>query len=255
VREDGGVLTLARSVSERGELVLLRRADSTLELRVNGLFAMDTAETTSERLLASRALESVDTATVGLSVLVGGLGLGFTVAALLDDPRVARVVVAEIEPDLVRWHRDGIVPSPTLNPFWAAGAPHNGSDLRPASGQQTLLDDPRVEVVVADVGDFVVAQKAQTYDLVLLDVDNGPGFLLYDRNAAIYREPFLTACRAALRPGGSVAIWSAGASASLADAVGTVFGTTEVVPVSVNLNERRTHYHLYLGRTPRAGGR
>jgi spermidine synthase len=232
LREDGGVLTLARSVSERGELALLRRPDGALELRVNGLFAMDTVETTSERLLASHALESIEPTTTGLSVLVGGLGLGFTVAALLDDPRVSRVMVAEIEPELVRWHRDGIVPAP----------------------RNTLLDDPRLDVVIADVRDLVVEQPAQTHDLVLLDVDNGPGFLLYHRNAAIYREPFLTACRAVLRPGGSIAIWSASASTSLADAVGAVFGAAEVIPVAVTLNERRTYYHVYLGRLPRAEG-
>jgi spermidine synthase len=230
------VLTLARSVSDRGELALLRRADGTLELRVNGLFAMDTAETSSERLLASHALGSIDAASVGLSVLVGGLGLGFTVAALLDDPRVVRVVVAEIEPDLVRWHRNGVIPSPRL----VESARHRGADAG-------LLDDPRIEVLAGDVRDVVAAQPARTYDVVLLDVDNGPGFLLYDRNADIYREPFLTACRAALRPGGSIAIWSACESTPLADAVGAVFEAADVIPVAVTLNERRTHYHLYRG--------
>jgi spermidine synthase len=233
-REDGVVLTLASSVSERGELTLLRRADGELELRVNGLFAMDTAETTSERLLASAsvdaAVEDGRSDGAALRVLVGGLGLGFTVAALLEDRRVAGVVVAEIEPDVVRWHRRGLVPHPS------------------GRAESSLLDDPRVEVLTADVREVVAARSA-AYDLVLLDVDNGPGFLLYADNAAIYREPFLATCARAVRSGGVVAIWSASEATALREAMGSVFATTDVRAVPVRLNERRTHYHLYLGRT------
>jgi spermidine synthase len=240
LRKDGGVLTLAKSASDRGELVLLRRADGALELRVNGLFAMDTAETASERQLASAAIEAATArrgaADGSLSVLVGGLGLGFTVAALLDDARVGAVLVAEIEPDLVRWHRTGLVPSP-----------HRAADAR------SVLDDPRVEVVVADVSAVVDAQPPHRHDLLLLDVDNGPGFLLYAANAPLYREPFLQSCAAAVRPGGAVAIWSASEAPSLEDEMGRVFETASRLAVSVRLNDRRTHYHLYVGRTRLVG--
>jgi spermidine synthase len=233
------VLTVARAVSERGELTLLRRADGSLELRVNGLFAMDSSETSSERLLASA---SIDAATLGqvddgadrLRVLVGGLGLGFTVAALLADARVATVLVAEIEPDLVRWHRTGLVPHP---------APGGGDTVRP------LLDDNRVDVVVGDVRDVVAEQPAHAVDLVLLDVDNGPGFLLHESNSAVYGQPFLTACSDLVRPGGVVAVWSASPAPALSNAMSSVFATTAVRAVPVTLNDRRTHYHLYLGHT------
>ena len=116
------------------------------------------------------------------TITVGGLGLGFTVAALLDDARVGAVLVAEIEPELVRWHRTGLVPPP-----------HRAADAR------SVLDDPRVEVVVADVSAVVDAQPPHRHDLLLLDVDNGPGFLLYAANAPLYREPFLQSCAAAVR--------------------------------------------------------
>jgi spermidine synthase len=236
------VLTLARSVSERGELVLLRRADGALELRVNGAFAMDTAETTSERILATASLDAISAARPPLSsgpgalrVLVGGLGLGFTVAALLDDPRVDDVVVAEIEPDLVRWHRTGVIPRPSRN---GAGR-----------AESSLVDDPRVEVDVGDVRTFVDSQTESSFDLVLLDVDNGPGFLLYDANAAIYGSDFLRACAALLRPDGVTAIWSASESADLDSAMQTVFAATERQDIPVVLSRRHTEYHLYLGRT------
>ncbi len=121
---------LARGVSERGELVLRRRADDgAVELRVNGVFVMDDRETSSEELLASVALAGAPS-----RLLVGGLGLGYTVRTLLADSGVREVVVAEIEPLLVEWMRDGVVPS--------------------------VLDDPRVSVVVGDVRE-VVASSAR----------------------------------------------------------------------------------------------
>jgi spermidine synthase len=238
LREDGAVLTVARSASKRGELALRRRSDGTIELRVNGRFAMDSGETTSERALASRALAATQSQTARLSVVVGGLGLGFTASALLDDARVARVVVAEIEPDLVRWHRTGLVPSPH-------------------STRRALLDDPRLEVVVADIREVVARQPGDSHDLVLLDVDNGPGLLLYGSNAPIYREPFLAQCARAIRPGGVAANWSASESPALDNAVVAVFGDTEVHRIPVRLSGRRTHYYLYIGRKAltRAGGR
>ena len=143
---------VARAVGERGELVLRRRGDGALELRVNGVFVMDDRETSSEELLASVALDAVLRPS---RVLVGGLGLGYTVRALLADERVREVVVAEIEPDVVRWMRDGVVPS--------------------------VLDDPRVRVEVGDVRDVVMGQPAGSLDGILLDVDNGPDSLFTTR--------------------------------------------------------------------------
>ena len=107
--------------------MLRRRAyDGALELRVNGVFVMDTRETGTERLLAELSLADLP-ANRGLKVLVGGLGLGFTLAAVLRDERVGTVIVAEIEPSLVGWHEQGIVPG---------------------SG----IGDQRVEVVTGDAG-------------------------------------------------------------------------------------------------------
>ena len=106
---------VARAESGRGEVVLRRRAeDGALELRVNGVFVMDDRETSTERLLARTTVEALTSSpgdTESWRVVVGGLGLGYTLAELLTDARVASVLVAEIEPHLVGWHRDGLVPS------------------------------------------------------------------------------------------------------------------------------------------------
>lgn len=212
------MLEIARGSSERGELVLRRRDDGALELRVNGVFVMDDVETSSEELLASAALASVRRPD---RVLVGGLGLGYTVRALLADPRLGQVMVAEIEPELVSWMRSGLVPS--------------------------VLDDPRVGVVVGDVRDVVARAEDASLDAILLDVDNGPDFLVYNENSAIYASPFVTTCWSKLRAGGVLTVWSSSESGTLEDVVASVFGACEVKPVPVQLQGRAETYYVYQG--------
>ncbi|MFI7063948.1 hypothetical protein ACIBL3_23380 [Kribbella sp. NPDC050124] len=210
---------IARGSSERGELVLRRRDDDgALELRVNGVFVMDDVETSSEELLASAALASVRRPE---RVLVGGLGLGYTVRALLADPRLGQVVVAEIEPELASWMRSGLVPS--------------------------VLDDPRVGVVVGDVRDVVAEAQDASLDAILLDVDNGPDFLVYNENSVIYASPFVTTCRSKLRAGGVLTVWSSSESAALQEVVASVFGACDVTPVPVRLQGRAEAYYVYQG--------
>ena len=217
---------LARAVSARGDVLLRERRDPAdgsppvLELRVNGVFVMDSRETGSERRLASAALAQV---AEPRRVLVGGLGLGFTARAVLADSRVRRLDVVEIEEALVGWTRDGTVP-------------HG-----PA-----LLDDERLHVVAADVRTAVAGARRASYDLVLLDVDNGPGFLVHDENAEVYRAGFLRAVRDVLRPGGAVAVWSAAQAPELARTLVAAFGTCTPVAVPVRLQDRDERYWFYL---------
>ena len=220
--DEESTVEVARSTSERGELVLRRRADGALELRANGVFVMDTVETSTERALATRALELHP---APASVLVGGLGLGFTLRAVLEDDRVERVTVAEIEDALVGWARDGTVP---------------GGDV---------LADPRVTVAVGDVADVLRDSAGSTYDLVLLDVDNGPGYLVHDANAELYRAPALEQARRVTRPGGTVVVWSAAEAPDLLAAMGGVFGRrrSEAVAYDVALQGRAERYWLYVG--------
>jgi len=217
---------VARGVTERGELVLRRRVDAdgaeVLELRANGVFVMDTRETSTERGLATQALALV---TLPRDVLVGGLGLGFTLEAVLADPRVERCLVVEIEPALVGWMGDGTIPY---------GTP--------------LLADPRVEVRVADVAQVLTGLSPRSLDLVLLDVDNGPGYLVHDANAALYERPFLAAVRRSLAPGGMVVVWSAARAPSLMAALEAEFGEAEEHAHDVRLQDRDEQYWLYAAR-------
>lgn len=222
---------IARARTPRGEVVLRERHDAggpaVLELRVNGVYVMDTRETTTERVLARRALEVVDHPR---AVLVGGLGLGFTAHELVADARVERVDVVELEQVVVDWMRDGTVG-------------HGPS----------LLADRRINVVVADVRQAVEELAGPTYDLVLLDVDNGPGQLVHEANAAVYEPAFLASVRRVLRPTGAVVVWSAQRAPALADGLAAVFGTVEERALPVDLQGRAEAYWLYTAPAPPSG--
>jgi spermidine synthase len=214
---------VARAESERGEIVLRRRIEErtadALELRVNGVFVMDTRETSTEIELAAAALALVEEPR---RVVVGGLGLGFTTQRVLADHRVEQVKVVEIEGALVGWMRDGTIP-------------HG-----PA-----LLADKRLHVVEADIV-MAVAEASSTYDLVLLDIDNGPGHLVHASNAEVYRRDFLTAVSRIIDPGGALVIWSAAPAPQLAEVMGEVFGNCTEHAYDVLLQERPEQYLLYL---------
>jgi spermidine synthase len=219
---------VARADGVLGELVLRRRLppvgsrnDAVYELISGGVFLMDSGDATTERLLAEKVLAELPG--TALRVLVGGLGLGFTVAAVLADPRVTRLVVVEIEPTVTGWLRSGVVPA-----------------------AQGLLDDDRITVVHADVTDALPAQPPGSLHAILLDVDNGPGFLTHPSNAALYDTPALRAAAATLAPGGVLAIWSADRSAELLADLDAAVGPARELRVPVRRVGRQLEYVLYL---------
>ena len=139
-------------------------------------------------------------------LLIGGYGMGFTLRAVLDSLGAdARIVVAELVPGILDWARG---PMATLT--------------------GGCLDDHRVEIVIGDVGGAITA-GAGRYDAILLDVDNGPDGLTRDANDGLYTARGLASARAALRPGGVLAVWSAGADAAFARRLGQAgFAVDEV---------------------------
>jgi spermidine synthase len=218
---------LGRADGVLGEVVLRERtgeAGPVYELILNGVFLMDTAETTTERLLAGAVLARHRDPR---RVLVGGLGLGCTLAELLDDPRVRQVAVVEIEPLLVGWLRAGLVP-----------------------GVERLLGDPRVRVEVADVHAWLTEGVDDPYDAIVLDVDNGPGFLVHQRNAAVYEPAGLAAAARALRPGGLLAVWSADRAPRLRADLSDMVGRAGVVHRRVRRQGRELDYYLYMAVRP-----
>jgi spermidine synthase len=224
---DDELQVLRRASGAHGEVVLRRRTgpDGTVvtELIVDGVFAMDDVDTSTERALATETLRRCPGDE--LRVLVGGLGLGCTAATVLAEPRVAEVDVAELQPALAGWAADGLLP----------GLPPLPAD--------------RLTLHVTDVA-VPLVRSPRRWDAVLLDVDNGPAFLVHQSNAGLYEEAGLTTALDALRPGGLLAIWSSGPAPALADRLATLPGTVDVehLLLPVERAGRRFDYAIVFAR-------
>jgi spermidine synthase len=168
-----------------GELRLMRRGGE-FSIRLGAGELMNSRRGGSEEALAAVACARIG-ARARPRILIGGLGMGFTLRAALQAlDAAARVEVAELVPAVVQWAQ-----GPLAEIF--AGS----------------LSDPRVKVEAADVA-AVIAAAAAAYDAILLDVDNGPAGLTRAANDRLYDARGLAAARAALTPGGVLALWSSG---------------------------------------------
>lgn len=144
-------------------------------------------------------------------ILIGGLGMGFTLrAALAELGDDAGIVVAELVPAVVAWAR-----GPMAEVF---------------SG---CLDDPRVSIRETDVGQ-IIRSETSTYDAILLDVDNGPEGIVFKANDALYGVTGLNAARAALKPQGVLAVWSQGPDTGFTRRLKQAGFTVEEVKVRAN---------------------
>lgn len=158
-------------------------------------------------------------------VIVGGLGLGYTLRAALDlVPEHAEVEVAEVIPAIVRWHREG--------PLGAlAGRP---------------LDDPRARLVLGDLGAHLRSGEEGRYDAMLLDVDNGPEALSSRANRWLY-EGGLARIASLLAPGGRVVFWSAFSDAAFARRLAATGLATRTVRVGAAGRHDRDEHVLFVG--------
>jgi len=176
---------LERTVTTNGTELSLARHTSEYVIQVDGQHLMSSRMHSSEDQLAVLGCAQARTLPRP-RVLVGGLGMGFTLRAALDClPLSAHVLVAELVPAVVRWNRGALGP--------LAGHP---------------LADPRVTVEEVDVG-VALGSNPNTFDAVLLDVDNGPAALAAPSNAGLYDSAGVATAHRALKPGGVLAVWSA----------------------------------------------
>lgn len=158
-------------------------------------------------------------------LLIGGYGMGFTLrAALAVPPRDARVTVAELVPEIIDWAK---------GPMAALTA--------------GCLDDPRVAVRIGDVGAAIAAGQA-AWDAILLDVDNGPDGLTRAGNDALYAPAGLAAAKAALTPGGVLAIWSAAPDPAFARRLKQSGFDTEEVAVRARANGKGPRHVIWFAR-------
>ncbi len=177
-------VVLDRREGPHGEVVL-RRHGSLLQIIANGCFLMDTSDGRSERLLVDAALAALDDRPRP-RVLIGGLGVGFSLAHAARQERWGAITVVERERAIVDWHRAGPLADLTAE----------------------ALADPRTEVVEADLLTYVNETSA-TFDALCLDIDNGPDWTVTEDNRGLYSPAGLASCARVLRPGGVLAVWSA----------------------------------------------
>jgi spermidine synthase len=204
-----------------GELVLQRR-DGHYEIIANGVFLMDTRDSGSERLHVTVAAERMPPPG---RMLIGGLGVGRSLAAALAHPGVSEVDVLEREPAVLRWNRGPL-------------ASVNGDALR----------DPRVITHEADVVQWLARARACSLDAICLDVDNGPEWLVSPGNAWLYGTEGLGTAARILSPEGVLTIWCSTHSASLVARMKEHFAQVDVMEVPVGRGEPDV---IVLGRWPR----
>ncbi len=218
---------LERVTTPDGSVLALVERDGEYALRVNGRELMSTRHCHSEEQLgvvACQARASLPRA----CVLVGGLGLGFTLRGALATLRGdARVVVAELMAEVVEWNR---------NPAYPLAA--------------AALADRRTEVVVGDVAD-VIARSTERFDAIMLDADNETTQMNTAGNSSLYQTAGLANVRKALRPGGTVVYWSAAEDPPFAKRLAASGFAVDVRRVRQHATAGG-HHVLFVGQLPAA---
>ncbi len=213
------------STPDGGELVLSQR-DELFVIRVNDVELMSNRTYGSEQKLARLGVAVLGPRPAP-RVLIGGLGMGFTLRAVLDElpgQTRAEVLVAELFPAVVQWNRT-----------WLGRFANHP------------LDDPRVQIVDGDVGRLLAA-STETFDLVLLDVDNGPEALVIDSNRHLYTLRGLATLHRALRPGGVAAVWSADHDTQFADRLQRAGFEVEVHQVEARPGGKGGRHVIFIGQ-------
>ena len=214
---------LEEATAPDGTVLTLYRHDGTYAILADGVEMMSTRRHHSEERLAALACAPLRERP-GARVLVGGLGLGFTLrAALRELAADASVVVAELVGAVIAWNAD---------PAYALAV--------------EALRDPRVEVRHADVA-AVLREGAGRFDAVVLDVDNGAAALTTAGNARLYRDAGIRTAAAALRPGGRLAYWSADDDPAFERALRRAGLAVEVTRARAHATSGPRHT-LYVGR-------
>ena len=208
-----------------GELRLKQRG-AEFSTMLGSIELMNSRRSGSEEALATMSCERI-AGRRRPNILIGGLGMGFTLrAALAALGSDARIIVAELVPAVVRWAH-----GPMVDVF-------GGS-----------LADPRVSIRAVDVRDLIRSHRS-AYDVILLDVDNGPEGLTRKANDGLYTPDSLREARAALRPGGVLSVWSSGPSRAFSKRLRSVGFHVDEIHVRANGVRGGARHVLWIGSRP-----
>jgi len=226
---------LAEARTPDGTLMSLTRRDTELVIMAGGKILMSSRMHGSEEAMAEmackrlgrRSLAGGPASLSGACVLVGGLGLGYTLRATLDLlPEDATVIVSELIPAIVEWHRGPL-----------------------AALADKPIADPRVQIEIKDVIATLRSSPGR-FDAILLDIDNGPEAFTESSNAGLYNDRGIATIKAALKPGGVLAVWSAWEDRRFEQRLKYAGFKVEVERVRARLKKGGPRHTIFLGSTP-----
>ncbi len=215
---------LAEVRTPDGSRLSLHEHDGDYFIKLNGRQLMGSNSTTSEILLAQEACKNLGSSPQS-RVLIGGLGLGFSLKRVLEMiGSIGVVEVAELIPEVIDWNR---------------------KLLSAVNGK--LLRDRRVKVFAEDVFALIKRGAKTPYDAILLDVDNGPTSFVQAKNSRLYNRRGLEAIWNALTPGGRVAFWSAEPEPGFRDSLTRAGFLAEETPAKAHERAKRCAHMIYVG--------
>ncbi|MED4164017.1 spermidine synthase [Halalkalibacterium halodurans] len=204
----GQVEVIDRRQSVFGDDIQLQKRSSSYEIISNGVFLMSTENGRSEREMVTLGAQHMKNAVH--SVLIGGLGVGITADEAVHLNDHVQVHVVEIEPSVVEWQY---------------------RYLYPFSNQ--ALEHERTAIIISDIQQWLRTNE-RTYDLICLDTDNGPDWMVHKQNASLYGKTGLELVRERVSVGGAVSFWSASPSESFLHELETLFDRVYEHPVSIS---------------------
>ncbi len=214
---------LAETTNPDGEVMALFEQDGDYSISFKGQELMHSRANTSEILLGKIGVKRVRTG-APTRVLIGGLGLGFTLESVLSTVNMrCTVEVVEFIPAIVEWNREHLK---ELN--------------------NSALEDPRVEVKVKDARPFIRGAKPNTYDAIMLDLDNGPTAMVAEQNFSLYSNTGIRAIRTALKSRGRAVFWSAGPDPEFEYRLERLGFKVTPTPAKIHERAKRAAYMLYV---------
>ncbi|MGI5920907.1 MAG: hypothetical protein ACOX6I_04150 [Syntrophomonadaceae bacterium] len=194
-----------------------------MEMVIDGIFIMASYNHLSSELMIRKALQYIGE--TNIDILVGGLGMGFTIQEACSHTNVRSIDVVEIQPAIVEW---------------------NHKELRDYNGG--CLEDSRVKVIVDDFYDYVTMTK-EHYDIIAMDIDNGPMMLVKADNERVYNREFFTRVKAVMKAAGIFVIWSCNPEPELLNTARQVFAECFMEQVVEEHSGRSVPYYLYFARS------
>ncbi len=216
-------IKIAQTTLPSGGTMSLYEHDGAYSISMAGQELMHSKASASEFLMGQIGVENLDPE-ADSKVLIGGLGLGFTLRSVLEsvDPWV-EVDLVELIPEVIQWNKDHLFDL-------------NGS----------LLEDPRVRILTKDVNDVIRGSDPASYDAILMDVDNGPVAMVAGSNSSLYSRSGVKAIKRALKPSARAVFWSAGPDQKFDFLLKQIGFNVRVVRAKVHPNAKRPAYFIYV---------